>query len=332
MPGAQTFNMKAYSVTYLMRRLTAFPLVLIGVSIVVFIAIRMVPGDAITAMLGTEAGLLTPQQRASLAAYFGIDQPWPIQYARWFAGLFRGELGVSVIYGKPVLPVILEHFPLTLELALLSMLIALAIGVPAGVFAATHNERPADLGVRVAAMIGQSTPSFVVGLVLIYILSAGFGVLPTMGVFTPPWRDPIVNLGQMILPAITLGCAFAASVTRVSRSAMLDVLSDDYVRTARGKGLPERSVIWRHALPNALVPVVTLSGIEFGYLLGGAVIVEQIYALPGLGRMVLEAILQRDYALVQGTVLFIALNFMIVNLLVDLAYVALDPRIRLDSR
>lgn len=317
---------------YLVRRLAAFPLVLIGVSIVVFVAIRLVPGDAITAMLGTEAGLLTPQQRESLAVYFGIDQPWPVQYWHWLTGLFSGNLGISATYGKPVLGVILEHFPLTLELALLSMLIALAIGVPAGVFAATRNERPADLSVRVAAMIGQSTPSFVVGLVLIYILSAGFGVLPTMGAFTPLWQDPLQNLSQMILPAITLGLAFAASVTRVSRSAMLDVLSDDYVRTARAKGTPERRVIWRHALPNALVPVVTLSGIEFGYLLGGAVIVEQIYALPGLGRMVLEAIQQRDYALVQGSVLFVALNFMIVNLLVDLAYVALDPRIRLEGR
>ncbi len=315
-----------------MRRLAAFPLVLVGVSIVVFVAIRLVPGDAITAMLGTEAGLLTPQQRDSLAVYFGIDQPWPIQYWRWFTGLFAGDLGISVIYGKPVLSVIIEHFPLTLELALLSMLIALSIGVPAGVFAATRNERTADLGVRVLAMVGQSTPTFVVGLVLIYILSAGFGVLPTMGAFTPFWHGPLQNLGQLILPAITLGFAFAASVTRVSRSAMLDVLSDDYVRTARSKGAPERSVIWWHALPNALVPVVTLSGIEFGYLLGGAVIVEQIYALPGLGRMVLEAILQRDYALVQGSILFIALNFMIINLLVDLAYVALDPRIRLVGR
>ncbi len=318
--------------SYLARRLAAFPLVLVGVSIVVFVAIRLVPGDAITAMLGTEAGLLTPQQRQSLAVYFGIDQPWPIQYWRWLNGLFVGDMGTSVIYGKPVLTVILDHFPLTLELALLAMLIALATGVPAGVFAATRSEGSADLGVRILAMVGQSTPSFVVGLVLIYILSAGFGVLPTMGAFTPFRQDPLQNLGQMLLPAITLGFAFAASVTRVSRSAMLDVLNDDYVRTARSKGVPERRVIWRHALPNALVPVVTLSGIEFGYLLGGAVIVEQIYALPGLGRMVLEAILQRDYALVQGSVLFIALNFMIVNLLVDLAYVAIDPRIRLIAR
>ncbi len=317
---------------YLTKRLVSFPLVLLGVSIIVFVAIRLVPGDSITAMLGTEAGLLTPQQRAALAAYFGIDQPWYIQYWRWLSDLLQGDLGISVTYGRPVLEVILERFPLTLELALLSMLIALLIGIPAGVFAATHNERLSDLGVRVAAMIGQSTPNFVLGLVFIYVLSAGFGVLPVMGSYSSLWTDPLANLGQLILPAITLGFAFAAAVTRISRSAMLDVLSDDYVRTARSKGASSRSVIWRHALPNALIPVVTLSGIEFGYLLGGAVIVEQIFALPGLGRLVLDAIQQRDYALVQGSVLFIALNFMIVNLLVDLAYAALDPRIRLGER
>ncbi len=257
--------------TYLMRRLATFPLVLLGVSILVFVAIRMVPGDAITAMLGTEAGLLTPQQRQSLAAYFGIDQPWLVQYWRWLLGVFQGNLGISVTYGRPVLDVILERFPLTLELALMSMIIALAVGVPAGIFAATRNERPSDLGVRVIAMIGQSTPSFVLGLLIIYTLSAGFGVLPAMGAFVPLWQDPLRNLGQLILPALTLGFAFA-------------------------------------------------------------VIVEQVFALPGLGRMVLDAILQRDYALVQGCVLFIAFNFMIINLLVDLAYVLLDPRIRLGEQ
>jgi len=153
-----------------------------------------------------------------------------------------------------------------------------------------------------------------------------------MGEFTPFLENPLRNLGQMILPALTLGFAFAAAVTRISRSAMLDILSDDYIRTARAKGVPARKVIWRHALPNALIPVVTLSGVEFGYLLGGAVIVEQIFALPGLGRLGLDAITQRDYALVQGVVLFIAFNFLVVNLLVDLAYVALDPRIRLNGR
>lgn len=314
---------------YLTRRLLTFPLVMLGVSILVFVAIRMVPGDSITAMLGTEAGLLTPEQRQSLAQYFGIDQTWTTQYWRWLGDVLQGNLGVSVTFGKPVLTVILERFPLTLQLALMSMIIALLIGLPAGVYAATRNEKMSDLVVRIFAMIGQSTPSFVLGLLFIYILSAGFGVLPTMGEFTPIWVNPWQNFLQMILPAITLGFAFAASVTRISRSAMLDVLSDDYVRTARSKGASARSVVWRHALPNALIPVVTLSGVEFGYLLGGAVLVEQIYALPGLGRMVLDAILQRDYALVQGSILFIAFNFMIVNLLVDLLYVALDPRIRL---
>lgn len=318
--------------SYVAQRLLTFPLILLGVSVLVFVSIRMIPGDAITAMLGTEAGLLTPAQRAALASYFGIDQPILVQYGRWLVGLVHGDLGVSVIYGRPVLAVILERFPLTLELALLSMLIALCVGVPAGVFAATRNERPADLGIRVLAMLGQSTPNFVVGLLIIYVLSVVFGLVPAMGTFTPLFADPLANLGQLIFPALTLGFAFAASVTRIARSAMLDVLSDDYIRTARSKGAPTRRVVWVHALPNALIPVVTLSGVEFGYLLGGAVIVEQIFALPGLGRLTLDAITQRDYALVEGAVLFIAFNFLVVNLLVDLCYVALDPRIRLGAR
>lgn len=317
---------------YVTQRLLTFPLILLGVSVLVFVAIRLVPGDAIVAMLGTEAGLLTEAQRISLAAYFGLDQPWHIQYGRWLVGLLQGNLGISVTYGKPVLGVILDRFPLTLELALLSMVIAIVIGVPAGVFAATHNERASDLSIRVVAMLGQSMPNFVFALLIIYVLSVFFGVLPVMGTFTPPWTDPLGNLAQLILPAITLGFAFSAAVTRVARAAMLDVLSDDYIRTARSKGASQRSVVWRHALPNALIPVVTLSGVEFGYLLGGAVIVEQIFALPGLGRLILDAISQRDYALVQGSILFVALNFLVINLIVDLAYAALDPRIRLGSR
>jgi len=317
---------------YITQRLLTFPLVLLGVSLLVFFAIRLVPGDAIIAMLGTEAGLLTEAQRASLAAYFGLDQPIVVQYGRWLVGLFEGNLGISTTYGKPVLEVIIARFPLTLELALLSMVIALAVGIPAGVFAATRADRPSDLTVRLFAMLGQSTPSFVVGLLLIYFLSVIFRALPAMGSFTPLFVDPIGNLSQMILPSITLGLSFAAAVTRISRSAMLDVLSDDYVRTARSKGASQRDVVWRHALPNALIPVVTLSGVEFGYLLGGAVIVEQIFALPGLGRLTLDAISQRDYPLVQGAVLFIAFNFLVVNLLVDLAYAALDPRIRLGGK
>jgi peptide/nickel transport system permease protein len=314
---------------YVAQRLLAFPVILFGVSVIVFVAIRMVPGDAITAMLGTEAGLLTDAQRAALASYFGLDQPWLVQYLRWIGGLFHGDFGISVTYGRPVLSVILEHFPLTLELSVLSMIIALLVGIRAGVFAATHSERASDLVVRILAMLGQSTPSFVLALLMIFILSVGFGTLPAMGDFVPLFADPLANLGQLVLPAVVLGFAFAASVTRITRSAMLDVLSDDYVRTARSKGASARSVVWSHALPNALIPVVTLSGVEFGYLLGGAVIVEQIFALPGIGRLTLDAITQRDYALVEGTVLFIALLFMVLNLIVDLLYAALDPRVRL---
>ena len=318
--------------SYALGRLVLFLPILFGVSIVVFVAIRLVPGDAITAMLGTEAGLLTPDQRAALAAYFGIDRPWPEQYARWIGGVLQGDLGLSVIHGRPVTTVILERFPLTLELAMLSMVVALAIGIPAGIVAANHPERPIDLATRIAAMLGQSTPNFLLGLVLIYVLSVGFGISPNIGLHVPFLEDPLANLREMMLPAVTLGTAFAASVMRTTRSTMLDVLGDDFVRTARSKGVAERGVVWRHAFPNALIPVVTLTGVELGYLLGGAVIVEELFALPGLGRLVLDAITQRDYALVQGAVLFIAFNFMVVNLLVDLAYAALDPRIRLGSR
>src|SRR3569623_1667969 len=317
---------------YIVQRLLTFPLILLGVSVLVFFAIRFIPGDAITAMLGTEAGLLTPDQRAALASYFGSDQPVLVHDVRWLIGLFHGDLGISVTFGKPVLQVILDRFPLTLELALLSMLIALCVGIPLGVLAATRNERPSDLGIRLFAMLGQSTPNFVFGLLIIFVLSEWFGFVPTMGTFTPLFADPLANLGQLIFPAITLGFAFAASVTRICRSAMLDVLNDDFVRTARSKGASARRVVWRHALPNAIIPVVTLSGVEFGYLLGGAVIVEQIFALPGIGRLVLDAITQRDYALVEGCVLFIAFNFLVVNLVVDLLYVALDPRIRLGGQ
>jgi peptide/nickel transport system permease protein len=315
--------------SYLLQRLGAFPVVLFGASVIVFVAIRLVPGDAITAMLGSEGGLLTQAQRAALSAYFGLDRPWIVQYAHWALGLLHGDLGVSTTYGRPVLGVILARFPLTLELAVLSVLLALLVGVPAGVLAATRQERPADLAIRLLAMLGQSTPGFVLALLLIFALSVGFGVLPVMGDFIPLTRDPLGNLAQMLLPALVLGCAFAASVTRITRAAVLEVLGEDYIRTARGKGASARAVIWRHAMPNALIPVVTLSGVEVGYLLGGTVIIEQVFALPGLGRLVLDAITQRDYALVEGSVLFIATVFMVVNLLVDLAYTALDPRIRL---
>jgi peptide/nickel transport system permease protein len=315
--------------SYLLGRLAAFPVVMLGVSLLVFVALRLVPGDAITAMLGTEAGLLTPDQREALGAYFGLDQSWLTQYRRWAKGIATGDLGVSVTYGKPVLDVILSRFPLTLELALLSMAAALTTGLPLGIWAAVRQGGRADLVVRIFSVVGQSTPGYVLGLLVIYGLSAALGAAPAMGGAIAFFEDPISALARLALPASALGLSFSAAVIRTARGAMLDVLRDDYVRTARSKGASRARAVWRHALPNALIPIVTVSGVEFGYLLGGAVLIEQVFALPGLGRLILDAILQRDYALVQGSVLFLAVNFMVVNLLADLVCGLLDPRIRL---
>ncbi len=312
---------------YLFQRLLLAIPTLLGVTILVFVAIRMVPGDAITAMLGTEAGLLTQAQRASLESYFGLDKSPVQQYFSWLGNVLHGDLGYSVRLGQPVLNLILDRFPVTLELALLSLLVAVVVGIPLGVISAVYRNTPADLFGRLFALIGLAAPNFLVATVLIYVLSVYFGYLPNAGNYVGPTVSPFQNLEQMMLPALTLGLAFSASVMRTTRSAMLEVLSQDYVRTARAKGLREQVVVSRHALRNALLPVVTLTGIELGYLLGGTVIIEQVFALPGLGRLTLNAIAQRDYALIQGATLFIACIVVLVNLLVDLGYAAIDPRI-----
>ncbi|HET9661048.1 MAG TPA: ABC transporter permease [Thermomicrobiales bacterium] len=312
---------------YLFQRLLLAIPTLLGVSVLVFVAIRLVPGDAVTAMLGTEAGLLTETQRASLEAYFGLDKSPVQQYISWLGNVLHGDLGYSVRLGQPVLELILDRFPVTLELALLSTLVAVAAGIPLGVVAAVYRDTPADFFGRLFALIGLAAPNFLVATVLIYVLSVYFGYLPNSGNYVGPTKAPFQNLEQMMLPALTLGLAFSASVMRTTRSAMLEVLGQDYVRTARAKGLRDRVVIGRHALRNALIPVVTLTGIELGYLLGGTVIIEQVFALPGLGRLTLNAIAQRDYALIQGATLFIACVVVLVNLLVDLGYAAIDPRI-----
>jgi peptide/nickel transport system permease protein len=316
---------------YLLQRLIAFVPTLLGVSVLIFLAIRLVPGDAITATLGTESGMLTPEQRASLERYYGLDKPAVEQYFVWMGEALRGNLGYSIRHGKPVLDLIVERFPLTLELAILSMSIALIVGIPLGLLSALYHNSLLDLISRLFALLGLSLPNFLVGTLLIYGLSVYFGVLPNSGDTVSFIEDPLKNVQQLFFPAITLGFSFSASVMRMTRSSMLEVLQEDYVRTARGKGLPDGQVVTRHALRNALIPVVTLIGIEMGYLLGGTFIVEQLFALPGIGRLAVNAISQREYALVQGVTLFIALNFVIINLLVDLLYAAIDPRISYDS-
>lgn len=312
---------------YLTQRIIAFIPTLLGVSVLVFLAIRLIPGDAITATLGTEAGMLTEAQRASLEEYYGLDKPPLQQYFVWMGEAVRGNLGYSIRHGKPVLELILDRFPLTLELALLSMVIALIVGIPFGVLSAVYHNSIIDLLGRLFSLIGLAVPNFLLGTIIIYILSVYFRILPNSGDYVSFSENPLLNLQQLFFPAVTLGFAFAASVMRMTRSSMLEVLGEDYVRTARSKGLTERRVIIRHALRNTLIPVITLIGVQVGYLLGGAFVVEQIFSLPGLGRLTVNAISQREYALVQGVTLFIALNFIIINLLVDVAYAAIDPRI-----
>ena len=316
---------------YILYRLLVFLPTLLGVSVIVFLAIRMVPGDTIIAMLGTEAGLLTDTQRDALRAYFGLDRPLLDQYFFWIGEVLNGNFGISVRHGRPVIEIILERFPLTLELAILSLIIALSFGIPVGIMCSVWREKKIDIIGRLLALFGQAVPNFLLGLLILYCLSVFFEIMPNSGNYSDLWINPLENLSQMFLPAITLGFSFAASVMRTTRSSMLEVFGEDYIRTARSKGVSEFNIIFRHALRNALIPVVTLSGVELGYLLGGTLIVEEVYALPGLGRLLLNAITQRDYALVEGVTLFIAFNFLILGLLADFIYTVLNRRINFNK-
>lgn len=316
--------------TFLTKRLLALVPTLLGVSLVVFVVIHLIPGDTISAMIGTTYKL-TETQAAALRAYFGLDRPLYEQYVRWILSALRGDLGYSVRSGQPVLTEILSRFPVTLELTLFSLIIALVLGIPIGVLSAIKNDSAIDIFGRLFALVGLALPNFWLGTLFILILSSYFGIMPNSGDFVAFTVDPLRNLTQLLFPAITLGFAFTASVMRTTRSAMLEVMRQDYVRTARSKGVAELWVIVKHCLPNALIPVITIVGVEFGYLLGGAVIVEEVFALPGIGRLLLNGINQRDYAVVQGTILFIALNFVLINLLVDLTYAQVDPRIRYEE-
>ena len=305
---------------------------MIGISILVFFVIRQIPGDAITAKLGAEAaGSLSAEQEASYRAYFGLDKSLPQQYLEWIGGMFSGNLGKSEIRHEPVLNAIAETYPLTLELTVLALFIALLIGLPIGILSATlassRSGAGLDLVIRTFSLVGLSIPSFWLGTLLILLLSTVFHVMPNAGDYVAPTQDLPRNLSQLIFPAFSLGLGFSASIMRTTRAEMLEVLSQDYIRTARAKGLRRRAIIWPHALRNSLIPIITLVGIEMGYLLGGAVLVETVFALPGLGQMIYTAIVQRDYALVQGGILFAAANFLIINLLVDLIYSFIDPRV-----
>jgi len=313
---------------YLAMRLVGAIPTLLGVTVLTFLFIRLIPGDAIAARLGTSTAL-TPEQLASLRAYFGLDQPLHQQYWTWLTSLLRGDAGYSIRTGRPVLVEITERLPATLELAAAATVIAVAIGLPLGLLSAMRPRSRADVVARIGGLIGLSLPSFWLGTLIIVLFSLYLRWLPNTGGYVDFVRDPVGNLALIVLPAVTLGVALAAATMRMTRSAMLDVLGADYVRTAWAKGLPRGLIVRRHVLKNGLIVVVTLLGIQVGQLLGGAVVVEEIFSIPGVGRMLLAAIVQRDYALVQGGVLAIAILFVLVNIVVDLLYGYLDPRIRL---
>ena len=310
-----------------MRLLGAIP-TLLGVTVLTFLFIRLIPGDAIAARLGTSTAL-SPEQLASLRAYFGLDQPLYQQYWTWLTSLLHGDLGYSIRTGRPVLVEITERLPATLELAAAATLIAVAIGLPLGLLSAMRPRSRADVIARIGGLIGLSLPSFWLGTLIIVFFSLYLRWLPNTGGYVDFVHDPLGNVALIVLPAVTLGVALAAATMRMTRSAMLDVLSADYVRTAWAKGLAGAVIVRRHVLKNGLIVVVTLLGIQVGQLLGGTVVVEEIFSIPGVGRMLLAAIVQRDYALVQGGVLVIAILFVLVNIVVDLLYGYLDPRIRL---
>lgn len=301
-------------------------LTLLGVSVLVFGMVRLVPGTVVEQLLG-QAAIASPEVVASFRRFFGLDQPLHAQYAAWLGGVLTGSLGVSWLSGKPVLALFLERLPVSAELALLAVGWSLLLGIPLGTASAMWRGGLRDGAIRVAATLGLSLPAFWQGTVLILLFSIYLGWMPALA-WVPFTRDPAANLAIMALPAITLGTATAAMITRMARSSMLDVLGREYVRTARAKGLGEGRVTFRHALRNALIPVVTVAGVQLGYIAGGIVVVEDVFTLPGVGRLLLDAIFQRDYPVVQGVILLLAVGFMTLNLLVDLLYAALDPRLR----
>ena len=310
-------------IRFLARRfLVAVPTLLL-VSVLVFALQRLLPGDPVLALAGEDRSL---EVIAFLRAKYQFDQPIMSQYAHWLGDLLRGDFGLSVRTRLPIGTMIAEKLPVTLELATLSMLLAVAVGVPAGVVAALRRGSAVDYLVSAVGLAGLSIPSFWLGIMLILLFSVGLGWLPSGG-FTPFLADPVANLRGMAMPALVLGSASAAIIMRHTRSSMLTVLQQDFVRTARSKGLDERIVVVRHALRNGLVPVVTLGTLQFGQLLSGAVLTEQVFGIPGFGKMIVDGVFSRDYAVVQAVVLCAAAFFLLMSLVADLAYVLLNPRI-----
>jgi peptide/nickel transport system permease protein len=311
---------------YILSRLVWCIPVLAGASMLIFVLLRFLPGDVVDIILGTE-GSATPEVQATIRRLFGLDQPIYVQYLYWVGAMLRGDFGNSLRTSEPVARILVSRLPVTIELALLSVVISVAMAVPLGVLAAVKRGGPAEMAARLVGLLGLSLPNFWLATMLILGASLYFNWLPSL-IYVSPLVNPVENLKQMALPAFSLALALMAIVLRMTRSAMLEVLGQDYVRTARAKGLRELFVLMRHALPNALIPLVTVVGLQFGYILGGAVVIETIFTWPGVGLFTIQAILNRDYPVVQASVFILATAVVLINLIVDLLYVWLDPRIR----
>jgi ABC-type dipeptide/oligopeptide/nickel transport system permease component len=283
----------------------------------VFLMIHIVPGDPVLQMLGQDARV---EDISQLRHSLGLDQPLGVQYLRYLEGLARGDWGRSIRFAAPVRSIVLQRFPATLELSLAALLVCLAIAIPAGVFSAWRRGSRGDRATSFFTLLGLSVPNFALGPVLILLFSVEIGWLPVSG------RG---GASHLVLPAVTLGAALAAILTRMVRGSMIEELSSDYVRTARAKGIPESSVLFQHAFPNALIPVITIVGLQFGSLLAGTIVTESIFSWPGIGRLAVQAISARDYPLLQGCILLIAVSYVAVNLLTDLVYAIVDPRVRI---
>jgi len=310
--------------TFLLRRLALVLPTLFFVSLLVFGLQQLLPGDPALALAGEERD---PAVIAFLRQKYHLDEPLPVRYLLWAKGVLSGDLGESIRIKRPVRDLVLEKLPVTAELAALAFVIALAIGLPMGIVAAVGNDSAIDYAATMVALWGRSIPNFWLGILLILLFSVHWGLLPASG-FVSPAESLSRNLATLIMPAFVLGNVIAAEMMRHTRSAMLEVLNADYIRTARAKGLSEVRVVLHHALRNALVPVITLGALQFGELLSGAVLTEQVFTIPGFGKLIVDAVFNRDYAVVQGVVLCTALAFILLNLLADVAYVLVNPRLR----
>ena len=310
---------------FLVRRGFISAVTLVLISLIVFAGVRMIPGDPARVLAGTDADAAGLEE---IREKYGLNAPLPVQYLRWIGLAVRGDLGESIRTRQSVAGTVAKKLPITLELACLSLLVAITIAIPTGVIAAVRRNTPWDVLASGVSLCGVSVPNFWLGIMLILLVSVRLGWLPASG-FVPLAEDPVANVKRMLMPALVLGSGLAAVLMRQTRNAMIEVLSADYVRTARAKGLAQAAVVVRHALRNGLIPVVTILGLQMGALMSGAVVTEQIFVLPGFGRLIVEAVFMRDYPLVQGVVFITASSYVLINLLVDVSYTVLNPRIRI---